>query len=109
MITKYWNEEKQSTSETKVGDAPRFQEDFRNDEESWTFDELVTKGESRALTADLSWVLKDEPFLIEEEVANEGFWREGVFIEDLVAIDLRVDEPKVPFFEEAGANEAGFS
>ena len=61
------------------------------------------------MTADLSRALEDEPFLVEEEIADEGFWREGVFVEDLVTIDLEADEPEVPFFEEAGADEAGFS
>ena len=109
MITKYRNEEKQSTSKTEVEDAPHFWGDFCNNKESWTFDELVIKGESHALTTNLLRALKDESFLIKEEATNKGFWREGVFIEDLVAIDLRVDEPEGPFFEEVGADEAGFS
>ena len=109
MITKYQNREKRSTSKTKVEDAPRFRGDFCDDEESWILDELVIRGELHALTTNLSQVLEDEPFLRGEEVANEGFWQEEAFVEDLVAIDLEADEPEVPFFEEAGADKAGFS
>ena len=73
MITKYRNEEKQSTSKTKVEDASCFRGDFRDNEESWTFDELVIEEELYALTTNLLWALKDESFLIKEEVANEDF------------------------------------
>ena len=73
MIIKYRNEKKQSTSKTKVEDVLHFREDFHNNKESWTFDELVIKEELHALTTNLSQVLKDELFLIKEEVANKDF------------------------------------
>ena len=73
MITKYRNKKKQIILKTKVKDVSHFREDFCDDEESWTFNKLIIKGESYALVANLSRVLKDEFFLIKEEVENKDF------------------------------------
>ena len=97
MIIKYQNRKKQITLKIKVKDESHFREDFYNDEESWTFDELVIKEELYTLITNLLQVLKDEPFLIKEEVKDKDFWWEEVFIEeealikDLIIINLRCE------------------